>query len=161
MHNVASDEYSLNEIDHKFTILSHSFLLIERDFAQIEQSCKEVMQIYVPEDWENVVRQAHRKNPFTVSRMKGGSHVTKAPKSSDRQSQSEYPWYEGGVVQHQLDSSQPLQFRYRYSNNTLEHWKTVNLKSKPRGCRTDMGKIVLPALYTRPRIVNAKKVSDQ
>ena len=38
------------------------------DFGQIEQSSKKTMQIYVPEDWKNV-RQARRKNPFTVSRM--------------------------------------------------------------------------------------------
>ena len=58
-----------------------------------------------------------------------------------------------------VDPSQ-LQFRYRYSNNSLECWKTVDLKRKTKGRPVDMGRIALPTLYDRPRAINTKKLSD-
>ena len=164
MHIVASDEYSFTEIDHKFMISGHSFLPNDRDFGQIEQSRKKVMQIYVPEDWENVVRQARRKNPFMVSRMKREDFVSLKPLKAVIVNRivnihgAKVEWLKIHWIA--VSKEQPLQFCYRYSNNTLERWKTVDLKPKSKGRPTDMGKIVLPALYTRPRIVNAKKVSD-
>ena len=59
-----------------------------------------------------------------------------------------------------LCKDKPLQFQYRYSNNSLESWKTVDLKRKTKGRPVDMARIALPLLYDRPRAINPKKVSD-
>lgn len=48
-----------------------------------------------------------------------------------------------------VSQNKPLQFQYMYSNNTLECWKTVDLKQKSKGRPVDMGKII-----------NTEKVSD-
>ena len=70
MHIVASPEYSFKTIDHKFMVSGHSYLPNDRDFGNIEIAQNKTTHIYVPEDWERVVRQARRKNPFQVFKMK-------------------------------------------------------------------------------------------
>ena len=117
------------------------------------------MQIYVPEDWENVVRQARRKNPFTVSRMEREDFVSLDPLKVivNREVNTHYAKVEWLKIHWiAVSKEQPLQFRYRYSNNSLERWKTVDLKRKTKGRPPDMGKIVLPVLYSRPRIMNTR-----
>ena len=108
-------------------ISGRSYLPNDRDFGHVEQARKKTMQIYVPEDWDNVVRQARRKNPFTVSRMNRDDFVSLKP-------------LKNAIINHKVNTlgakvewlkihriavskEQPLQFRYRYSNNTLERWK--------------------------------------
>ena len=120
------------------------------------------MQIYVPEDWENVVRQARHKNPFTVSKMEREDFVSLDPLKAAIVNRkvnthgAKVEWLKIHWIA--VSKEQPLQFRYRYSNNSLERWKTVDLKRKTKGCPPDMGKIVLPALYSRLRIINTKSV---
>lgn len=59
-----------------------------------------------------------------------------------------------------VSKDKPLQFRYKYSINNLECWKTVNLQRRTKGRPPDMGRVILPYLYDGPRAVNSKKVSD-
>ena len=58
-----------------------------------------------------------------------------------------------------VSKDKPLQFQYWYSHNTLEVWKTVNLKRKTQGRPPDFGRLTLPSLYTVPRAIN-KKLDD-
>ena len=59
-----------------------------------------------------------------------------------------------------VNKDKPLQFKYTYSSNPLECWKTVNLKKRTKGHPVDMGRITSPLLYDRPRAINPNKVSD-
>ena len=59
-----------------------------------------------------------------------------------------------------VSKDKPLQFQYRYSNNSLERWKTVDLKRKTKGRPVDMGRIELPLLHDQPKAVNPQKISD-
>ena len=54
----------------------------------------------------------------------------------------------------------PLQFQYRHSLNTLETWKIVDLKRKAKGRPPDLGRILLPKLYSRPREIKPGKKKD-
>ena len=164
LHIVASSEYSITSIDHKFMMSGHSFLPNDRDFGHIEQSRKKTQHIYVPQDWEQVVLRARQKNPFHVYRMKRKDFVSLKPlkdavinrKTNTQRGKVE--WLKIHWISVKKD--QPLQFQYRYSNNSLECWKTVDLKRRTKGRPVDMGKIDLPPLYDRPRAINPKKVSD-
>ena len=164
LHIVASSEYSFTNIDHKFMISGHSFLPNDRDFSHIELQGKKTLQIFVPEHWEQVVRQACIKNPFHVSKMETDSFVSLKP-------------LKGAIVNRKVNTiggkvewlkihwiavskDKPLEFRYRYSNNALKCWKTVNLQHKTKRCPLDMGRITLPPLYSAPRPINKKKVDD-
>ena len=46
-----------------------------------------------------------------------------------------------------VTKDKPLQFSYRYSHNTLEVWKVVDLKRRSKGRPVDIGLIPLPPLY--------------
>ena len=58
-----------------------------------------------------------------------------------------------------VSKDKPLRFQYRYSINSLESWKTVNLKRKTKGHPPDMGRITLPSLFTAPRAIKKEKLS--
>lgn len=164
LHIVSSREYSITKIDHKFMISGHSFLPNDRDFGHVEQSRKKTQHIYVPQDWEQVVIQARQKNPFRVCRMKKEDFVSLKPLKAAivNRKRNKVGRKVKWLKIHWISVSQdkPLQFQYRYSNNSLECWKTVDLKWKTKGRPVDMGRITLPLLYNRPRAINTKKVSD-
>lgn len=46
-------------------VCGHSFLSSDRDFANIEKKQK-VKQVYVPEQWHDVIHSAKMIKPFTV-----------------------------------------------------------------------------------------------
>ena len=64
------------------------------------------------------------------------------------------------MVEDTVDNCLPLQYQYRYSNNCLEAWKTVDLNRKTKGSPPDLGRITLPPLYAGPRSINKKKLDD-
>ena len=112
-------------------VSGHSYLPNDRDFGHIEQSRKQSSHIYVPEDWKRVVKEARHKNQFLVRRMDREDFVSLTP-------------FKAAIVNHKVDTvgrmvkwlkmqwisvskDNPLQFQFRYSNNSLEAWKTVNI----------------------------------
>ena len=104
LHIVASSEYSITKIDHKFMISGYSYLPIDKDFGNVEQAQKRAAHIYIPQDWMELVAQARRKNPFNVLTMKRENFcVFTASNKFYCQSQSEYSRWEGGVVEDPLD----------------------------------------------------------
>ena len=56
------------QIDHKFLVRGHTYLPNDRDFAHIEKR-KASAYVYVPQNWEEVIREACIKNPFNVVPM--------------------------------------------------------------------------------------------
>ena len=116
LHIVASSEYSLTNIDHKFMVPGHSFLPNDRDFGHIELSRRKAQHIYVPHDWEQVVIQARRKNPFHVCKMKREDFVSLKPLKAaivNRKINTvggKVEWLKIRWISVQKDM--PLQFRY-------------------------------------------------
>lgn len=130
----------------------------------VEQSRKKTQHIYVPKDWEQVGVQAWQKNPFQVCRMNREDFVSLKPLKAaivnckKNTVGGKVEWLKMHWIS--VNKDKPLQFQYRYSNNPLECWKTVNLKKRTKGRPVDMGRITLPLLYDRPRAINPNKVSD-
>ena len=122
-----------------------------------------MQHIYVPQDWEQVVTQARRKNPFHVCKMEREDFVSLRPLKAaivNRKSNTiggKPEWLKIHWIS--MSKDKPLQFQYRYSNNS-ECWKTVDLKQKTKGRPVDMARIALTLLYDRPRAITSKKVSD-
>lgn len=54
--------------EQKFLISGHSFLPCDRLFAMIEKR-KKVTQAITPEDWIQIIQQAHPSKPFPIMRM--------------------------------------------------------------------------------------------
>ena len=59
-----------------------------------------------------------------------------------------------------MTKEKPLQFAYKYSHNTLECWKSVDLRRKTKGRPVDMGLARLPPLYSGPRQISSAKLAD-
>ena len=49
-------------------------------------------------------------------------------------------------------------FCCRYSHNTLETWKVLDIKRKQPGRPVDMGQVTLPPLYTGPLSLKVNKL---
>ena len=164
LHVVASPEFTFTSVQHKFMVSGHSYLPNDRDFGHIELSQKKTTHIYVPEDWEKVVKDARHRNPFSVRKMKREDFVSLKPlkeaivnrKVNTRGQKVE--WLKMLWISVQKDK--PLQYQYRYSHNTLEALKTVDLKRKTKGRPPDLRRIALPLLHTTPRPINEKKMAD-
>ena len=115
-------------------ISGHSYLPNDRDFGHIELARKKNTHIFVPDDWEQVVAEAQRKNAFHVSKMETEDFVSLKPlkaaivnrKVNTRNAKVE--WLKIQWIS--VSKDKPLQFQYRYSLNTLQSWKTVDLKRK-------------------------------
>lgn len=150
LHIVSSDQYPFTTIDHKLMISGHSYLPNDHDFGHTELSWKKSNTIYVPEDWKKVVTGDCHKNPFKVRKMKLKDFVSlkdlkKAVVSRKvNTSGSKVEWLKIQWVS--VSKDKPLQFQYPYSHNTLEVWKTVDLKRKAKGRPPDVGRLTLPPL---------------
>ena len=59
-----------------------------------------------------------------------------------------------------VEKSSPLSYKYRYTQDDLEPWKTVNLRPKRAGRPSDSGRIELPPLYDGPRDAKYRDLQD-
>ena len=164
MHVVASDDYPFTSVDHKFMVSGHSYLPNDRDFGSIETASKKSQCIYVPADWERVVKESRHKNPFSVTRMERKDFLSFQPLKQAIVNRkvnitgAKVGWL--NIKWINVCKDLPLQYRYRHSHSELEAWKTVSLKRAAKGRPPDLGKIKLPYLYVTPRRIKKAKLDD-
>ena len=164
LHIVASDDFSYEVIDHKFMVSGHSYLPNDRDFGCIETAKRRTQHVFVPADWESLIVNCRKKNPFIVRHMNQEDffaineltkYVINRKKNNDKQKVNwlKYLWI-------RVEKSAPLAYKYRISHNDLEQWKVVDLKPIRRGRPADIGRASLQHLYAGPRTINKKKLDD-
>lgn len=164
LHIVASDEYAITVVDQKFMTVGHSYLPNDRDFGSIETERRKHNTVFVPEEWYELIVNARRKNPFIVTNMTQADFVSLVPISKSfvnrktNTAKQGVQWLQMKWIRVQKDK--PLQFQYRYSLNSLEAWKTVDLRRRAKGRPPDLGRIQLPRLYTTPRPIKPGKKAD-
>ncbi|CAG4955519.1 unnamed protein product [Colias eurytheme] len=66
----AHPDFVVESIDHKFFLSGHSYLACDQDFGLIEKKKKLFKNIFVPDDWDEVIKAARKKEPFVVIKMK-------------------------------------------------------------------------------------------
>lgn len=67
-------------ITHHFLVSGHTHLPSDRDFALIEKRHKKYSpQIYSPEGWHNVIKEANKKTPFVVTVMEQADFLNFGP----------------------------------------------------------------------------------
>ena len=161
---VSSDEFSYTTIDHKFMVSGHSYLPNDRDFGSIELARRRQTSLYVPEQWGELVRKARRVNPFQVRWMTQADFVSvgllkdaivnrKVNTDGEKAEWLKIHWI-------RVEKSSPLCYKYRYTLNELEPWKTVDLRPKRVGRPSDLGRVELPPLYDGPRSISDAKYRD-
>lgn len=164
MYVVGSGDFSYTTVDHKFMLSGHSYLPNDRDFGTIEKASRRTQHVYVPEDWFVLVERARQRNPFTVKQMATNDFVSIAKVRSlivHRKTNTQKQKVEWLNIRWlQIRADQPFQILYRYSLNSLEAWKTLDLRKRRVGRPADVGHVVLTALYSGPRPLNEKKLAD-
>ena len=60
----------------------------------------------------------------------------------------------------QIRKANPYEIRYRYSHNSLEAWKILNVQRKRAGRPSDPGRVSLKPLYDNPRPIQPEKLQD-
>ena len=118
----------------------------------------------MPADWERVVKESGRKNPFSVTRMERKDFVSFQPLKNAivnrkvNTARGKVGWLNIKWINVRKDH--PLQYRYRYSYNDLEAWKMVSVKRATKGRPPDLGKIKLPHLYATSRKIKKPKLDN-
>ena len=132
LYRLCSDKYSNTEIDHKFMVSDHSYLSNDQDFGSIKKARRRSSAIFIPEDWCTLIENARRVNSFCVRRMHRADFVSATQLTSM-------------IVNRKVDTDNAkvdwfsihwihvLQFKFRRTLNTLEEWKTVDLRPKQAG----------------------------
>lgn len=57
-------DFTVENIDHKFFLSGHSYLACDQDFGLIEKKKKLFKNIFVPDDWDEVIKAARKKKTF-------------------------------------------------------------------------------------------------
>lgn len=60
------------KIYHYFPIRGHSFLPCDRDFGTVKRLVRRHDRIYVPEEYEDIIKSARQKLPFSVKKIQHG-----------------------------------------------------------------------------------------
>ena len=164
LYIVSSGEFPYVTIDHKFMLSGHSYLPNDRDFGGIESARRKNSSIFVPNDWYDLVKNARRVNPFSVRIMTQADFFSTAQLTSmivnrkvDNNGEK-IDWLSIRWLRVEKDS--PLSFKCRYTLNTMEAWKTVDLHPKRPGRPADMGSVSLEPLYSAPRPIKPAKLRD-
>ena len=164
LYIVSSADFPFTQIDHKFMVPGHSYLPNDRDFGSVETARRRREHIYVPDHWYELIRSARQNNPFRVCVMQSSDFVSlkelkkcivnrKVATSGQKVEWLSMKWI-------QVVKSEPFQFRFRYSHNSLECWKTVDLKRKTKGRPPVISHIPLPPLHGSARAIKKTKLED-
>jgi len=147
--------------EQRFMKSGHSFLPNDADFGVIERA-KGRQEIFVPEHWMQLVRQARKKDPFTVVAMKQSEFVTLADyiktKAVNRKKTSDGEKVEWLQIQWlRFEKERPLVMKFKYSLGDGE-WCEVDFERKTRGRPST---VKAPRqLYPNGRPVAGPKMTD-
>jgi hypothetical protein len=140
-------------------VSGHSYLHNDSDFGVIERAGKKISEIFVPEQWCDVIGKCNKKKPFQVVRMRPGMFksvdelaksvtVRKFSDAGDKVEWLKMQWI-------QIRKSEPLKMFYTYSLQDDVDFSCVNLAK--RGRFDNMSSRMCPR---QPRPLSVEKVRD-
>ena len=134
----------------------------DRNFGGIEQARRRTTSLFVPDEWCNLVTCARRVNSYQVQNMSREDFVSTAEltgmevkKNTDGE---KVKWLSIHWIR--VERSCPCSFKFRYTHNSLEPRKEVDLRPKRTGQPSDMGRVTLGPLYHSPRPINPATLRD-
>lgn len=161
MHIVSNPEFTVENIDHKFTVSGHSFSSCDRAFGLVERQKKYFPDIYVPKHWNNVILAARKKKPFKIEEMKRDDFIsTKALETNitNRKigiDKSKVEWLK---IQWMLyNKSHPFSMFFKYSNEPEVLFTEVNFSKRSSQSTSNFE---LEILYPEGRKISPEKKKD-
>lgn len=134
MHIVSSHQFTVENIDHKFTVSGTSFSSCDRAFGLVEKQKKYFPDMYVPEHWNNVIAAARKKKAFKIVEMKRDdfistkaleTYITNKKIGVDR---SKVAWLKIQWILY--NKSHPFSMFFKYSNEPEVLFTEVNFSKK-------------------------------
>lgn len=158
----SSSDYKVDNIDHKFLVSGHSYLPNDQDFGLVEKNKKHYKNIYVPNDWVQVVLETKKKNPFRVVVMSSSDffstkELEKALTNRKKtEADEKVQWLR--IQWLRYNKEKPGIIQYKYSNNEYVPFNEVNVKKRGKLTFQEMAKL-LP-LFEGPKPIQEKKYQD-
>ena len=115
-------------------VSGHSYFPNDRDFGSIETAKRRAGQVYVPEEWYQLVCDCRRANAFHVEEMERDNFVSLASLKENivnrkvTLKKQKVDWLSIRWIQ--VIKDKPFAFKYHCSLNSLEQWKVVDVKRK-------------------------------
>ena len=161
---------NIEEIDHKLLVSGHSFLPNDQDFGLIEKAKKKTNQIYVPAQWQGIVRHAKRKQPiFNVRPMTSDDFFSTSileKTTVNRKLNTDTEKVEWLKIQWmQFRKSDKVNMFYKYSCDTDAVFSkvdfSINRVKRGRARCVDMQRCSeLQTLYPKGRKLKKAKIAD-
>ena len=158
---------AVETIDLKFLVSGHSFLPNDSEFGVIESSSKKCQNIFVPEDWFDLIKNAKRKKPrFNTIQMQRNEFlstsaledaITNRKKDTDN---LPFSWLKIRWLRFQRGHE--FEIRFKETLNDFSPFRILNLeKSSGAGRKTiSLNRIDQDCLYITRRPVSAAKKKD-
>lgn len=167
LHVVQNPTFGVEVVHQKYFVSGHSWMDSDKDFGVIEKAKQRFPNVYVPDDWVNIVKNAKKQKPFVVTKLQ----------QSDLKSVEQL---EKAVVNRKVDvdgekvewlkihwlcfrREEPKKIFFKYSSNEDVPFRCIDL-SRIGGARNrrniDLGALVLTELYPRGRVIAAPKLRD-
>ena len=162
------------QIDHKYLVRGHTYLPNDRDFSHIEK-LKSSSHVFIPEQWEDVIASARKKDPYNVQRMRADEFLdfgalekeyTRRKKDSSKKPVliSKVAWMNFGQAVTTKDGQElieehPNEVWLRGSYDESEEWLKVSLLKGRKRTQPNVD-FALPKMYPSGHAVNPKKIGD-
>lgn len=154
-------EKRFTTITHHFLVTGHTHLPSDRDFALIEKRHRKYApEVYSPEGWHKIIKDANSKNPFKVTVMEQEDFFSFAPVLANIQKSTHTTNKENldfsGVYSFQFKADNTKSFFVKHSING--EYKEVNILKKGRPANTPLCE--LKNKYMGPIQISAKKLKN-
>lgn len=148
-------------ITHHFLVTGHTHLPSDRDFALIEKrQRKYAPEIYSPEGWHKIIKDANHRNPFKVTVMQQEDFFSFEPVLANIQKSARTTNKENvdfsGVYTFHFKAENTKTFFVKHSVNG--EYKEVNVTKRGRPVNTPLCK--LKNKYMEPIKISAKKLKN-
>lgn len=156
---VNHSDFIVTEIDHKFLCSGHSYLPCDQDFGLIEKSKKNYPNIFIPDDWHQVIKSARKKQPFVVipmtttefySTRKLETNIVRRTKSVGN---IKVEWLK--IQWLRFENENPFTIKYKYCNDETVEFNILNIKK-----RTSQRITTMDTLYPQGNEISMDKKRD-
>lgn len=154
-------DYIVEKIDHKFFVSGHSYLACDQDFGLIEKQKKFFKNIFIPDDWIEVIKAARKKDPFKIRKMTTEDFVsTKKLENNitNRKVTAEKAKVKWLSIQWLLyHKNHPFTIFFKYSNNPEVLFESVDIKKRNS---VNIANMELDVLYPVGKQISVEKKKD-
>lgn len=151
-------------IDHNFLESGHSYLPNDSDFGDIERAAKYHPNVYIPDEWCTIVKDARAKHRFEVIQMNKEQFIATSNLEAalvNRKKTIDGEKVEWLRMKHiHFEKKKPLKMFFKYSHSNDEEYKVVDMAHKRRSKDPRNIDEEPVALYPNGRGISKEKMMD-